>query len=108
MRRFATSFARTGSASSALAFNVLGAVVGGLSEYLSVMVGIRGLSLLAIGYYAIALLFHWRQERPRHGLFHRLENRPARQQIRHRLGLGRVQGRLALDGVRGRLRRRAE
>jgi hypothetical protein len=53
---FAFSLARTGDASRALASNLLGAMAGGLVEYLSMVTGFRALVLLAAGFYLIALL----------------------------------------------------
>jgi len=51
---FATSLARTGSADRALASNLIGAVAGGLVEYLSMVVGFRALILVAASFYALA------------------------------------------------------
>jgi hypothetical protein len=45
---FARAFSRARIPSVALGFNVLGSVVGGLTEYLSVFLGIRGLLVIAI------------------------------------------------------------
>jgi hypothetical protein len=52
---FAGSFARVEVPSAALGFNVLGAVVGGMAEYASLLVGISGLSLIALVLYALAV-----------------------------------------------------
>ena len=51
---FARAFERTSSPGTALGFNVLGAVAGGLSEYVSILVGMDGLALLALALYALA------------------------------------------------------
>jgi hypothetical protein len=53
---FATSLARTGRADRALASNLLGALVGGIAEYASMMTGFRYLLLLAVGFYVLALV----------------------------------------------------
>ena len=53
---FATSLARAGSADRALASNLLGAIVGGLVEYLSMVTGFRMLIVLAAVFYALAYL----------------------------------------------------
>ena len=53
---FSTLFARSSRPDLSLASNLLGAVVGGCLEYLSMMTGLRALSLLAICLYLIALL----------------------------------------------------
>ena len=53
---FARSFSRTLVPSTALGFNVLGAVFGGLLEYLSLVYGVRALSGLALALYLAALL----------------------------------------------------
>ncbi|HJQ96012.1 MAG TPA: methyltransferase domain-containing protein, partial [Acidimicrobiia bacterium] len=57
---FATTFQRVALGTAALASNLLGAVLGGLAEYASLVVGIRALSLVALSMYAFALLFWWR------------------------------------------------
>lgn len=51
---FATSLAKAGDASLALASNLLGALAGGLTEYLSMVVGFRVLVLLAALFYALS------------------------------------------------------
>lgn len=51
---FGTSLARVGAADRALASNLLGAVAGGLVEYLSMVVGFRMLVVLAAAFYALA------------------------------------------------------
>lgn len=52
---FALSLARTGDANRALASNLLGAMAGGMIEYLSMIVGFRALVLLAAAFYLAAL-----------------------------------------------------
>lgn len=52
---FALSLARTGDANRALASNLLGAMAGGLVEYLSMILGFRALVLLAAAFYLAAL-----------------------------------------------------
>jgi MFS family permease len=51
---FAREFRSTRSPSAALAANMLGAVVGGLAENLSLVVGLRGLLLMAAAFYLVA------------------------------------------------------
>lgn len=53
---FATSLQTAPNISKALAFNLFGAVIGGLLEYLSNYYGIKSLSLLAIVLYALSAL----------------------------------------------------
>jgi spermidine synthase len=60
---FAQEFRRTESPSAALAANMLGAVVGGLMENLSLVVGLRALLLVAAVFYAVAALGLWRAGR---------------------------------------------
>lgn len=60
---FAQSFRTVTVPSAALGANVLGAVVGGLLEYLSIAVGIPGLSVIAAILYACAMLTAWRRDR---------------------------------------------
>jgi hypothetical protein len=57
---FALSLARTRDASRALASNLLGAIAGGVVEYLSMVTGFRALVLLAATFYLAALLFDQR------------------------------------------------
>jgi hypothetical protein len=55
---FAVAFASATNISQAMAFNLFGAVIGGLLEYLSNYFGIRALDLLAAGlYFASALCY---------------------------------------------------
>jgi spermidine synthase len=51
---FATEFRAADSPSAALGANMLGAVVGGLLENLSLIVGLKALLLIALGLYALA------------------------------------------------------
>ena len=51
---FAGSFSRVSVPGIALGFNVIGSVLGGLTEYLSLAIGIRMLSVIAIGFYFAA------------------------------------------------------
>jgi hypothetical protein len=53
---FAWTFAAVAVPSAALASNLFGALVGGSLEYLSMLLGIRALSLLALGLYAGSFL----------------------------------------------------
>ncbi len=53
---FAQSFSRVAVPSVALGFNVLGAVVGGMTEYASIVVGVDGLSWIALAIYLVAML----------------------------------------------------
>ncbi len=53
---YAQSIAREGAADRASAANLLGALAGGLTEYLSMITGFRALVLLAAIFYLIALL----------------------------------------------------
>jgi spermidine synthase len=52
---FADAFARSSSPSFALGWNVLGAVVGGMAENASYLIGIPGLLAVAAVFYALAL-----------------------------------------------------
>jgi hypothetical protein len=61
---FARWFERTDTPSSALGANLLGAVLGGLLEYLSLIVGLRHLYLLALGFYAVSAAIAWRGASP--------------------------------------------
>lgn len=51
---FALELRREGDADAAIASNLVGALVGGLTEYASMVVGMRALLLLAAAYYAVA------------------------------------------------------
>lgn len=51
---FSASFAKTGNTSQALGFNILGALLGGCCEYMSVIVGTRAIGLIALLIYALS------------------------------------------------------
>lgn len=53
---FAQSFSRTTLPGTALGFNVLGCVVGGVTEFASLVFGINGLSVIALLVYALAAI----------------------------------------------------
>jgi hypothetical protein len=53
---FSLGIARCGSADRALASNLLGAMVGGLFEYSSMLVGLQALVPIAAVFYLVALL----------------------------------------------------
>jgi hypothetical protein len=53
---FASSFRRTKRPSAALGWNLLGAMVGGLGEYLSLMTGVSGLGVCILGLYSVSWL----------------------------------------------------
>ena len=57
---FATTFQRAALGTAALASNLVGSVLGGLSEYASLISGLRALSLLAVVMYGLAFL-SWRR-----------------------------------------------
>lgn len=57
---FARWFQRSENTSSALGANLMGAVVGGLSEYSSLALGLRDLYLLAILFYGLSFAFGFR------------------------------------------------
>jgi SAM-dependent methyltransferase len=54
---FSTLFGRSGHPDASLGSNLLGAVVGGCVEYLSIITGLRALVLLALVFYLGAFLF---------------------------------------------------
>ncbi len=58
-----TLLARSADMAAALGANLLGAVVGGCLEYLSMYAGLRALALLALALYLGALAFHLRSSR---------------------------------------------
>jgi hypothetical protein len=57
---FSRSFGETGQADVAFASNLLGAMVGGALEYLSLLMGFRMLGLVALALYGLAWLFERR------------------------------------------------
>jgi spermidine synthase len=58
---FALCFKKRSSPNLALGWNLLGAVTGGLMEFLSMAVGLRALSLLALVAYLVIMLIHIRK-----------------------------------------------
>ncbi len=56
---FSSSFARSAEPEHDLGSNMLGAILGGLLENVSFISGIRSLFLIAIGLYALSLVFLW-------------------------------------------------
>ncbi|MDQ7826566.1 MAG: hypothetical protein RDV48_27435 [Candidatus Eremiobacteraeota bacterium] len=65
---FAISFSQVSNSSEALAWNMLGCVIGGLCEYLSLPYGFRFLVLIAIGMYLLSLIDLIRKKVGEHGL----------------------------------------
>jgi len=66
---FARWFEQTNTPSAALGANLIGAVVGGLLEYLSLVIGLRQLYVLALLFYVVSAAIGWRLERlPRRDL----------------------------------------
>ena len=61
---FAGSFQTAAVGTAALASNLVGAVLGGTTEYLSLAWGIRSLTLIALGMYALSWVF-WERRRIR-------------------------------------------
>lgn len=59
---FSTVFKTVAVPSQALASNLLGAILGGFSEYLSMLLGNRMISLLALAFYFLAFLFSLRRQ----------------------------------------------
>ncbi len=57
---FARWFERTDTPSAALGANLIGAVLGGLLEYLSLIIGLRQLYLLALFFYGCSAVVAWR------------------------------------------------
>jgi hypothetical protein len=53
---FAITFSQTKSIEIALGSNLLGAVIGGIFEYTSLVLGIRSLYLLALAFYLLSAL----------------------------------------------------
>jgi SAM-dependent methyltransferase len=60
---FSTLLARRMDASRALAYNLLGAIIGGILEYSSMAVGIKALYLIAAATYLLAMVATLREER---------------------------------------------
>jgi spermidine synthase len=59
---FSTLLSRRVDGSRALAYNLLGAIMGGALEYSSMVVGIKGLYLIAATLYFFAMALAWRNE----------------------------------------------
>ena len=59
---FARWFQQTKTPSSALGANLIGAVLGGLLEYLSLVIGLRHLYLLVLVFYAVSATIAWRSD----------------------------------------------
>jgi hypothetical protein len=59
---FSSVFARSAEPNASLGSNLLGAVVGGCLEFLSMATGLRALTLLALTFYLVALLLYRRSE----------------------------------------------
>jgi hypothetical protein len=57
---FARWFEQTTTPSAALGANLIGAVLGGLLEYLSLVIGLRQLYLLALAFYMVSAAVAWR------------------------------------------------
>ena len=62
---FSTSFAKETKPRAGLAFNMFGAVIGGLCEYIGTYTGIRSLLLVAALFYIISFLF-WKNSAKAH------------------------------------------
>jgi hypothetical protein len=60
---FASSFARAPNAGAALGANILGAVLGGWSEYATMATGIRFMALIALGLYLASFVCFLRLDR---------------------------------------------
>ena len=61
---FAERFRSVGDSTVAFGANLLGAMVGGVVEYLSLLIGYRSLLLVAAGIYALAFVFGRRHLTP--------------------------------------------
>jgi hypothetical protein len=59
---FSTLLGRREDGARALAYNLLGAIIGGTLEYSSMVVGIKGLYLVAAVLYVCAMALTWRRE----------------------------------------------
>ncbi len=53
---FSSAFKRAQNISGALAFNLFGAVLGGLLEYLTIYTGMKNLMLVSFALYILAML----------------------------------------------------
>jgi SAM-dependent methyltransferase len=67
---FAVSFGRSAQPDRAFGANIAGAMLGGLAEYTSMLLGFQHLVLVAVGLYALSALSPWarRTGRPMHGV----------------------------------------
>ena len=54
---FSQRFRESGDSTTAFAANLIGAMVGGVLEYVSLVVGYRSLMIVALGLYGLAFLF---------------------------------------------------
>jgi hypothetical protein len=61
---FARWFEQTKTPSTALGANLIGAVFGGLLEYLSLVIGLRQLYVLVLVFYVVSAAFAWRAPPP--------------------------------------------
>jgi hypothetical protein len=59
---FSTLLSQREDGARALAYNLLGAIIGGTLEYTSMIVGIKGLYLIAAALYLCAMALTWRRE----------------------------------------------
>jgi hypothetical protein len=60
---FSTLYATAANPTSALAYNILGAVAGGVLEYSSMLLGLPALNVIVVVAYAIAVALAWRAPR---------------------------------------------
>jgi SAM-dependent methyltransferase len=72
---FAVSFSRTQQADRAFGFNIAGAMLGGLAEYSSMLLGFRYLELVALGFYLLSAL--WLSGAPAKAPVKELDPQPA-------------------------------
>jgi SAM-dependent methyltransferase len=61
---FAASFKRTDEPDRAFGMNIAGAMLGGLAEYSSMLLGFQYLGLVAILFYAVSAIGFWRSHQP--------------------------------------------
>ncbi len=61
---FAASFERTDEPDRAFGMNIAGAMLGGLAEYSSMLLGFQYLGLVAILFYAVSAIGFWRLNQP--------------------------------------------
>ena len=61
---FAASFKRTDEPDRAFGMNIAGAMLGGLAEYSSMLLGFQYLGLVAILFYAVSAIGFWRLNQP--------------------------------------------